>query len=89
MNTFAKMGNNVSLHKVFIDLSITLARNYSFHELDLDWEYSQTVVDMNNMGQLFFEWRSTIQVKAQVMSNDPLLIAVAIYFSHKFLAWVR
>ena len=56
-NTFPTMAGDSSLSKVFIDSSIALARNYSFHNLNLDWEYPQTMTDMNNLGKLFSEWR--------------------------------
>lgn len=87
IDTFAKMAGDASFRKVFIDSSIALARSYSFHGLDLDWEYPQTVEDMNNLGHLFSEWRSAIQAEAQATGNDPLLLTAAVYFSHKFFAW--
>lgn len=87
INTFTTMAGDASLRKVFIDSSIALARNYSFHGLDLDCEYPQTVTDMNNLGQLFSEWRSAIQAEVQATGDDPLLLTAAVYFSHKFFAW--
>ncbi|KAK8697190.1 hypothetical protein V6N13_113342 [Hibiscus sabdariffa] len=36
---FASMASRASSRKSFIDSSISLARSYNFHGLDLDWEY--------------------------------------------------
>lgn len=81
---FAKMAADASSRKAFIDSSIALARNYSFHGLDLDWEYPQDTTEMNNLGQLLSEWRAAVQAEATATGNDPLLLTAAVYFSHSF-----
>ncbi|KAH9321942.1 hypothetical protein KI387_016581, partial [Taxus chinensis] len=47
-DNYSKMAADSSLRKTFIDSAISLARQYSFHGLDLDWEYPETLADMEN-----------------------------------------
>uniref|UniRef100_A0A0D6QW66 GH18 domain-containing protein n=1 Tax=Araucaria cunninghamii TaxID=56994 RepID=A0A0D6QW66_ARACU len=83
-STFAAMAGDSSLRKTFIDSSIALARQYSFHGLDLDWEYPDTVADTQNWGQLISEWKDAAEQDAQTSGNTRLLLTAAVYFSNKF-----
>ncbi|GLJ54733.1 hypothetical protein SUGI_1175670 [Cryptomeria japonica] len=87
MNDFSTMAADSSLRKKFIDSAISLARQYSFHGLDLDWEYPQTLADMENWGQLFTEWKAAVVDESGTSGNDPLLLSAAVYFSNQFFQW--
>ncbi|XP_057862060.1 class V chitinase [Cryptomeria japonica] len=87
MDDFSTMAADSALRKKFIDSAISLARQYSFHGLDLDWEYPQTLADMENWGQLFTEWRSAVVEESGTSSKDPLLLTAAVYFSNQFFQW--
>lgn len=87
MDDFSTMAADSSLRKNFIDSAISVARQYSFDGLDLDWEYPQTVADMENWGQLFVEWKAAVDEEALTSANDPLLLTAAVYFSNQFFQW--
>ncbi|PON78111.1 1,4-alpha-glucan-branching enzyme, partial [Parasponia andersonii] len=58
--TFTWMAENSSSHKSFVDSSITLAKSYNFHGLNLNWEFLFTTTYMANLGVLLTEWRVAI-----------------------------
>eukprot|EP01018_Ginkgo_biloba_P013836 Gb_00909 [translate_table: standard] len=82
-SSYARMAGDASLRKNFIDSTIALARRYGFQGVDLDWEYPETATDMQNMGQLFSEWKSAIAEEASTSGKPALLLTAAVYFSQK------
>ncbi|GLJ54637.1 hypothetical protein SUGI_1173810 [Cryptomeria japonica] len=82
MEDFSTMAADSSLRKKFIGSAISLARQYSFHGVDLDWEYPQTLADMENWGQLFTEWKAAVVEESGTSGKDPLLLTAAVYFSN-------
>lgn len=71
---FATMVSKASTRKVFIDSSISLARSHGFHGLDLDWEFPQNQMEMNNMGVFFKEWRAAAAVECKASKKVELLL---------------
>ena len=86
-SSYATMAADASLRKKFIDSTIALARRYDFYGVDLDWEYPETAMDMQNMGQLFSEWKSAITAEASTSGKPALLLTAAVYFSQKL--WLQ
>ncbi|KAK8523394.1 hypothetical protein V6N13_113338 [Hibiscus sabdariffa] len=76
---FASMASQATSRKSFIDSSISLARSYNFHGLDLDWEYPSTPTEMNNLGLLLNEWRTALNNEATVTGNARLLLSAAFF----------
>eukprot|EP01018_Ginkgo_biloba_P013840 Gb_04931 [translate_table: standard] len=84
---FAIMAADASLRKTFIHSSIALARRNGFHGLDLDWEFPQNTVEMENLGKLFCEWRRGIEMEAMASGRPRLLLTAAVYFAQHFFVW--
>ncbi|GER42847.1 chitinase [Striga asiatica] len=79
---FSRMASAHSTRKAFIDSAISLARDYGFCGMDLDYEFPRTPSDMNNLGRLFREWRSAVEREAkQRPSRQRLLITAAVYYA--------
>ncbi|OAY31428.1 class V chitinase [Manihot esculenta] len=77
---FDSMASQASSRKTFIDSSISLARAYNFHGLDLDWEYPNTTTQMTNFGLLLNEWRAAVAAEAQNSGRTPLLLSAAVLY---------
>jgi len=84
---FALMASNAFRRKVFINSAIAVARKYGFHGLDLDWEFPKNVVEMQNLGSLFAEWRHAIDLEATASGRPRLLLTAAVYFAQYFFVW--
>lgn len=80
-SNFSAMASQPSTRKSFIDSSISLARSYNFHGLDLDWEYPDTTTDMTNFGTLLTELKAAVANEAETSGNTPLLLAAAVFHS--------
>ncbi|GMI89308.1 class V chitinase [Hibiscus trionum] len=76
---FASMASQASSRKSFIDSSISLARSYNFHGLDLDWEYPSTATEMTNLGSLLTEWRTALNNESTVTGKPRLLLSAAFF----------
>ncbi|XP_024375474.1 class V chitinase CHIT5 [Physcomitrium patens] len=79
MSPFSAMASSAANRKAFIQSSIQLALNNSFDGLDLDWEFPDTQVDMDNLAILLKEWRAEAQKK--------LLLTAAVYFRNILYFW--
>ncbi|XP_008242940.1 PREDICTED: chitotriosidase-1-like [Prunus mume] len=79
--TFAAMASQASRRKSFINSSITLARSYNFHGLDLDWEYPSSTTEMTNLGSLLTEWRAAVANESKASGKTALLLAAAVFRS--------
>ena len=83
-STFPSMASQNSSRKSFIDSSIQLARNYSFHGLDLDWEYPSSATEMTNLGSLLTEWRAAIAKDSSCTSRKALLLSGAFFYNSNY-----
>jgi chitinase len=83
-STLASMTSQNSSRKSFIDSSIQLARNYSFHGLDLDWEYPSSAMEMTNLGSLLTEWRAAIATESSTTNNTMLLLSGAFFYNSSY-----
>ncbi|XP_061375740.1 L-type lectin-domain containing receptor kinase IX.2-like isoform X2 [Gastrolobium bilobum] len=68
---------NASSRKPFIQSSIRIARLYGFQGLDLFWYSFETGSDVDNLGQLFQEWRAAAKSEAETNSTLQELILTA------------
>ncbi|KAK7265127.1 hypothetical protein RJT34_32743 [Clitoria ternatea] len=75
---FSAMASQPSSRKSFIDSSIQVARNNSFHGLDLDWEYPSNDTDRTNFGLLIKEWREAVAEESNNSGNPALLLSAAV-----------
>jgi chitinase len=82
--SFASMASQSSSRKSFIDSSIQLARNYSFHGLDLDWEYPSLATEMTNLGLLLTEWRAAIANESTTTGETALLLSAAFFYNSNY-----
>ncbi|KAM1072216.1 hypothetical protein ACFX13_017769 [Malus domestica] len=80
-DTFAAMASQPDRRKSFIDSSISLARSYNFHGLDVDWEYPSTTTHMTNFGTLLTELRAAVANESQTSGNTALLLTAAVHRS--------
>jgi len=78
---FATIASDPAARAAFINSTIAVARAFGFHGVDLDWEFPRTANEMNDLGQLFKEWRAAIASEASATSREPLLLTAAVYFS--------
>ncbi|CAL1358857.1 unnamed protein product [Linum trigynum] len=78
--TLAAMASQPGRRKAFIDSSISLARQYNFHGLDLDWEYPSDTTQMANFGALLTEWRAAVAAEARSSGKQPLLLTAAVLY---------
>ncbi|KAF2310468.1 hypothetical protein GH714_011884 [Hevea brasiliensis] len=77
---FDSMVSQASSRKTFIDSSISIARSYNFHGLDLDWEYPNTTTRMSNLGLLLNEWKAAVAAEAENSGRTPLLLSAAVLY---------
>ncbi|CAN1173509.1 Class V chitinase, partial [Linum perenne] len=78
--TFAAMASQPGRRKSFIDTSISTARSFNFHGLDLDWEYPSDATQMANFGSLLTEWRAAVAAEARTSGKPPLLLSAAVLY---------
>ncbi|KAL5183441.1 Class V chitinase [Glycine soja] len=78
---FSLIAANSAARATFINSTITLARTFGFHGVDLDWEFPRTASEMKNLGLLFKKWRAAIAAEAAATGREPLLLTAAVYFS--------
>ncbi|CAN1328188.1 Class V chitinase [Linum perenne] len=78
--TFAAMASQPGRRKSFIDTSISTARSFNFHGLDLDWEYPSDATQMANFGSLLTEWRAAVSAEARTSGKPPLLLSAAVLY---------
>lgn len=83
-SAFASMASNPTSRKSFIWSSISIARSYRFHGLDLAWEYPKDDVEMRNFGKLLEEWRDAVETDAERTERMPLLLTAAVYYSSDY-----
>ncbi|CAI0394968.1 unnamed protein product [Linum tenue] len=80
ITTLAAMANQPGRRKAFIDSSISLARSYNFHGLDLDWQYPSDTTQMANFGDLLTGWKSAVAAEAESSGKPPLLLSAAVLY---------
>ncbi|KAK7388340.1 hypothetical protein VNO78_23155 [Psophocarpus tetragonolobus] len=78
---FSTIAANPSALATFINSSITVARTFAFHGVDLDWEFPRTAAQMNHLAHLFAQFRAAISAEAIATRRKPLLLTAAVYFS--------
>ncbi|KAF6137875.1 hypothetical protein GIB67_014004 [Kingdonia uniflora] len=83
-NIFARMAATKMSRKSFINSSIEVGRKYGFDGLDLDWEFPKTPEEMQDLGELFVEWRAALKKEATDTCRPPLLLTAAVYFASDF-----
>ncbi|CAL1358856.1 unnamed protein product [Linum trigynum] len=80
ITTLAAMANQPGRRKAFIDSSISLARSYNFHGLDLDWQYPLDTTQMANFGDLLTGWKAAVAAEAESSGKPPLLLSAAVLY---------
>lgn len=78
---FDSMTRTLENRKAFIDSSISVAREYGFHGLDLAWEYPSNIVEMANFKKLIEEWRVAVEKESENTGLLPLLLTAAVHYS--------
>ncbi|CAK8563544.1 unnamed protein product [Lathyrus sativus] len=78
---FAFIASDSTARATFINSSIEVARTYGFNGIDFDWEFPQTAKEMNDLGELFLQWRNAISDEAVATGKPPLLLTAAVYFA--------
>ncbi|CAA0806516.1 Glycosyl hydrolase family protein with chitinase insertion domain [Striga hermonthica] len=78
---FSRMGSAPSTRKAFIDSAISLARDYGFCGMDLDYEFPRNASDMDNLGLLLREWRKAVERESKRTGKPRLLITAAVYYA--------
>ncbi|XP_075651625.1 class V chitinase CHIT5a-like [Castanea sativa] len=71
------MVSNKKTCAIFINLSIKVARKFSFNGLDLDWEFPTNKVDMSNLALLFKEWQKALVNEAKLSGKPRFLLSSA------------
>jgi chitinase len=81
---FSFIASNPNARATFINSTIEVARTFGFDGIDFDWEFPQTTNEMNNLGELFFQWRNAISAESVTTGRPPLLLTAAVYFAAEF-----
>lgn len=81
---FSSMASDQGNRKNFIASSISVARNYGFDGLDLDWEFPKSGEQMQNLSLLFQEWHDAIleDAKSPPPGKTQLLLSAAVYYAY-------
>ena len=80
-STLSAMAGDSTYRKSFIDDSIKTARLYGFQGLDFSWLSANTSDNMDNMGNLFEEWRAAIALETRNSSLSELILTAAVQLS--------
>ncbi|XP_042962915.1 class V chitinase-like [Carya illinoinensis] len=80
-SALASMASKKENRKIFIDSSITLARENNFHGLCLSWLYPSTTSEMTNLESLLKEWRAAVDDEANKTRKCPLLLTAEVFYS--------
>ncbi|CAL9226113.1 unnamed protein product [Arabidopsis halleri] len=83
-DAFASMASNPNSRQSFIQSTITVARSYGFHGLDLDWEYPRNAAEMSDFGTLLQEWRSAVEAESSSSGKPALILTAAVYYSSNY-----
>ncbi|OAO97648.1 hypothetical protein AXX17_AT4G23240 [Arabidopsis thaliana] len=83
-DAFASMASNPDSRASFIQSTITVARSYGFHGLDLDWEYPRNEEEMYDFGKLLEEWRSAVEAESNSSGTTALILTAAVYYSSNY-----
>lgn len=81
---FASMASQPNSRQSFIHSSISLARSYNFHGLDLDWEYPKTESQMAAFSTLLTEWRAAVERESRSSRMPQLLLSAAVFRSSDY-----
>ncbi|KAG7542196.1 Glycoside hydrolase superfamily [Arabidopsis thaliana x Arabidopsis arenosa] len=78
------MASNPNSRRSFIQSTITVARSYGFHGLDLDWDYPRNAKEMSDFGMLLQEWRSAVKAESSSSGTPALILTAAVYYSWNY-----
>lgn len=78
---FFSMVSESSRRKSFIQSSITKARSFGFHGLEIFGANPDTPENMTNMGVFLDEWRAAVDKDLNHNSTSPLILTMGGYYS--------
>jgi len=81
---FAFIASDPTARAAFINSTIDVARTFGFDGIDFDWEFPKNTKEMNDLGELLFQWRKAISEEGASTGRPPLLLTAAVYFAVNF-----
>ncbi|XP_071700538.1 class V chitinase CHIT5-like [Rutidosis leptorrhynchoides] len=78
---FSIMASQPASRAAFINSTVNVARQFMFDGIDVDWEFQQNQIDMNNLGLLFKELRANLETEAYTTGQVRLILTAAVSYA--------